>query len=255
MIAPPSKNKAFTRQEKIFHTYKTLRDRIFSGYYFPRQRLVESALCKDLGVKRAVLREILRHLALEGLVVMEPFKGCSVADVSMHDALETYQIEAALEGFAAYLAIAHLDKNAVQELQMLMDESSRIDPNEVEQWVAYNRKIHRIINTSCGNRKLVHLIRKNVQFSNYWFMVLSTPGEIPKRNDEHKAILAAIKRKDRSKAQELVQKHIMDAAESIRMRLHKTLPGLGPKHSDTLKTHLRHPGQRTSKKGNDRISK
>jgi DNA-binding GntR family transcriptional regulator len=255
MVAIPPRINAFTRLERITQTYKTLRSRIFSGYYFPRQRLVESSLCKDLGVKRAVLREILKHLAVEGMVVMEPFKGCSVADVSMHDALETYQIEAALEGFAAYLAIAHLDKKEVQELEMLIDESSQIDPNEVEQWVAYNRKIHRLINTSCGNRKLIHLIKKNVQFSNYWFMVLSTPGEIPKRNEEHKTILAAIKRKDGSKAQELVQKHIMDAAESIRMRLHKTLPDSKSKQTESTKTRLGNPEPRAATKGSHRFSK
>jgi DNA-binding GntR family transcriptional regulator len=171
-----------------------------------------------------VVRDILKSLALEGLVVMEPFKGCSVVEVSMQDAYETYQIQAALEGLAAHLAASRMDNKDLTELEFLIDESNGIDADEVEQWVTYNRKIHRIINTSCGNRKLIDLIRKNVQFSNYWFVVLSSPGEIPKRNLEHVSILKAIKAKDADKAQRLVEKHIMEAADSIRKRLHKTLP-------------------------------
>jgi DNA-binding GntR family transcriptional regulator len=218
------KSDLASRLEGTQQAYKTLRSRIFSGYYFPRQRLVESVLCKDLGVNRTVVRDILKSLALEGLVVMEPFKGCSVVDVSMQDAYETYQIQAALEGLAAHLAASRMDNKDLTELEFLIDESNGIDADEVEQWVTYNRKIHRLINTSCGNRKLIDLIRKNVQFSNYWFVVLSTPGEIPKRNLEHVSILKAIKAKDADKAQRLVEKHIMEAAESIRKRLHKTLP-------------------------------
>lgn len=235
MAAEPHKSDGFSRLEETLDAYKTVRTRIFSGYYFPRQRLIESALCEDLGINRPVVREILKRLVLEGLVVMEPFKGCSVADVSMQDAYETYQVEAALEGFAAYLAVGRMDKEDIAELEMLIRESNEIDPNEVEEWVEYNRKIHSLVNRSCGNRKLIDFIKKNVQFSNYWFIVLSTSGEIPKRNQEHKTILGAIKAKDANKARRLLETHIMDAADSIRRRLQKTLPNSESRESGANK--------------------
>jgi len=175
-----------------------------------------------------------------------------VVDVSMQDAYETYQIEAVLEGFAAYLAASRMDKKDLQEVEMLIGESKQIDPNEVEEWVAYNRKFHRLINSSCGNRRLIDLIKKNVQFSNYWFMVLSTPGEIPKRNLEHESILKAIKAKDAGKAQRLLEKHIMDAAESIRKRLHKTLPDSESRGSVGVETYLGCPERRAPTKSGDR---
>jgi DNA-binding GntR family transcriptional regulator len=235
MTALPYKNDSSNRLEGANQAYRTLRSWIFSGYYFPRQRLVESVLCKDLGVNRNVVRDILKNLAAEGLVVTEPFKGCSVADVSMQDAYETYQIQAALEGLAAHLAASHMDKKDVANLRSLIDEANEVDPDDVEQWITYNRRIHRLINTSCGNRKLIDLIRKNVQFSNYWFVVLSTPGEIPKRNQQHLAILRALKAKAARKAQRLVEDHIMEAAESIRGRLDKTLPSPESRRSIAIK--------------------
>lgn len=88
---------------KTREVYKELRRKIFSGY-LPRRHLVESKISKEFGFKRPTVREALRELAYEGLVEAYPYKGCVVADVSIQDAYETYQVQAALEGFASYLA-------------------------------------------------------------------------------------------------------------------------------------------------------
>jgi len=210
--------------DKTERAYKILKSRIFSGFYLPRQHLVESSLSKDLGVNRMIVRELLKRLALERLVVTQPYKGCSVADVSIQQAYETYQVEAILEGFAAFLATHCIGSHEVKELENLIGESETLNPQQVEKWEEYNRQIHGVINRACRNGRLIHLISDNVKFSNYWFIVLSTPGQIPKKNREHASILKAIKERDAVKVRQLVENHIMEAAEDIRKRLQDMFP-------------------------------
>ena len=60
--------------ERTEQAYKILKNRIFSGFYLPRQHLVESSLSEDLGVNRMTVREMLKRLTLEGLVVTNPIR-------------------------------------------------------------------------------------------------------------------------------------------------------------------------------------
>ena len=86
--------------------YRAIKNRIFSGFYMPRQHLVELSLSNDLGVNRMVIRDVLKRLAIEGLVVMESYKGCTVKGISIDEVYQTYQVEAVLEGFAVFLGKA-----------------------------------------------------------------------------------------------------------------------------------------------------
>lgn len=210
--------------DKTERAYKILKNRIFSGYYLPRQHLVESTLSNDLGINRMIVREMLKRLAMEGLVVTQPYKGCKAADISTQQAYETYQVEAILEGFAAFLATERIDKHELKELENLIGESKKLDPQKVEKWEEYNRQIHKVIIKACRNSRLINIIIDNVKFSNYWFIVLSTPGQIPKKNQEHELILEAIKERNAVKVRQLVENHIMDAAEDISERLQNIFP-------------------------------
>jgi DNA-binding GntR family transcriptional regulator len=222
--AKQSKKRGLSGIEKTEQAYKILKNRIFSGFYLPRQHLVESSLSEDLGVNRMTVREMLKRLALEGLVVTQPYKGCTVAGISIQQAYETYQVEAVLEGFAAFLAAHRIGSHEIQELENLIDESKGVDPREVETWEEYNRHIHGVINRGCRNGRLITMISDNVKFNNYWFIVLSTPGQIPKKNQEHELILEAIKERNAIKVRQLVENHIMEAAVDIRERLEKMFP-------------------------------
>ena len=217
----PKETLGFHKTEQ---TYGGLKDRIFSGFYLPRQHLVESVLSEDLGINRMTVREMLERLVLEGLIVKQPYKGCRVADISIQNTFEIYQVEAALEGFAAFLAADRISDRECKKLEYLVKESIKLNPKEVENWQRYNQKIHRVINRACGNTHLINIIKNNVIFSKYWFINLSTPGEIPKKNQEHELILKAIKEKNTVNARQLVENHIMKSAESIRSRLLEVFP-------------------------------
>jgi DNA-binding GntR family transcriptional regulator len=77
-----------------------LRAAIISGRFKPGQRLVERELCDLIAVSRPSIREAMRQLEAEGLVVSQPYRGPAVAMVSVEEARQLYAVRALLEGFA-----------------------------------------------------------------------------------------------------------------------------------------------------------
>ena len=84
--------------------FENLRGAIVEGRLKPGQRLMEVQLAEQLGVSRTPVREAIRKLELEGLVVMLPRKGAYVANMSLKDLIDVLEIRASLEGLAASLA-------------------------------------------------------------------------------------------------------------------------------------------------------
>ena len=77
--------------------FETLREAIINQTLKPGERLMEIQLAEEMGVSRTPVREAIRKLELEGLVVMVPRKGAYVAGISMKDIHEVYELRSALE--------------------------------------------------------------------------------------------------------------------------------------------------------------
>ncbi|WGF89750.1 GntR family transcriptional regulator [Marinivivus vitaminiproducens] len=73
-----------------------IRDFIIAGRFGPGERLIEASLAQELGVSRGPVRDALRDLAKEGLVVLRRNRGAVVAEIHVEDVLEVYAIRAAL---------------------------------------------------------------------------------------------------------------------------------------------------------------
>lgn len=111
-------------------TLDKARDAIVTGYFRPGDRLVERDLCARLGVSRTVVREVLRHLESEGLVVNPPNKGPMVALLDLNEARQIYEIRGALEGMAAKLCADRHDPQVVVALDAAL---ARIRDSYAEQ--------------------------------------------------------------------------------------------------------------------------
>ena len=83
---------------------EALRQAIKDGVLKPGERLMEIQLAEELGVSRTPIREAIRKLELEGFVVMVPRRGTYVADISLKDIAQVFEIRSALEELAAGLA-------------------------------------------------------------------------------------------------------------------------------------------------------
>ena len=98
-------------------TADTLREAIFSMHFKPNDRLVERDLCDQTGVSRTCVREALRHLESEGLVERRANKGLYVTAVTPAEALQIYEVRAALEPALARLFVERASEADVKALR------------------------------------------------------------------------------------------------------------------------------------------
>jgi DNA-binding GntR family transcriptional regulator len=201
-----------------------LRRDIFSGMRLPRERLIESKLAETYSVSRMIIRQVLSLLEKEDLVVIEPYKGASVAEVSLSNIAENYQIIAMLEAYAAKLATERFTPADIDHLKSIVKVQQELGVDKVKEWKILNTQFHRTINLKCHNEKLVRLIRQNVRYTTYWFLVLSTLGRIPESNKEHILIIDALAKGDPELAAKAVERHILDSGEYLINAIHENVP-------------------------------
>ena len=201
-----------------------LRREIFSGMRLPKDRLIESKLAETFSVSRMIIRQVLSLLEKEDLVVIEPYKGASVAPISLSKIAESYQVIAMLEGYAAKLATEKFTPADIDQLKSIIKLQKKLGANEVKEWKVLNTQFHRTINLKCNNEKLIRIIRQNVRFTSYWFLVLSTFGRIPQSNKEHALIIDALSKRDAESAARSVEKHILDSGQYLINSIHENLP-------------------------------
>ena len=122
---------AGTKQERV---YQAVRERILSGAYGPGYWVVIDSLAEEFAVSALPVREAIRRLEAEGLVIYRPNAGAQVAlaDPGLFD--EEMTVLAVLEGYATALAAPHLGKAGLKQLRAINDQMvaavDRLDPLE-----------------------------------------------------------------------------------------------------------------------------
>jgi len=146
-----------TKQERV---YRAIRERILSGAYGPGYRVVIDALATEFGVSALPVREAIRRLEAEGLVIFRPNAGAHVApaDPALFD--QEMTVLAVLEGYATALAAPHLGKAEIKRLSAITDSMvdaiGRLDPLTFGR---LNQEFHAVIYEHCPNAALVDLLR------------------------------------------------------------------------------------------------
>lgn len=215
------RNNNQDRKENLFFK---IRDRIYSGYYWPRERLVEMDLAKEMNVSRTIIRDVLKELSAKRLVKIEPNKGTFVAELSYEKMKNIVDLESVLEGGAAFRAATRLSPQQIEALHKVLNESEKIENPGL--WSDYNRKFHKLIISACGNDLLIDAIRNNIEFVKYWFVKLSIPEEITARNRIHREILSALEKKDESQARILMENHVFEALTNLLKKIKSSNPNL-----------------------------
>ena len=97
--------------------FQTLRQAILKGELQPGERLMEIKLAETLGVSRTPIREAIRKLELEGLVVMIPRKGAAVANITEKDTKDVLEVRRTLEMFAVEVACDRITEEQLIQLK------------------------------------------------------------------------------------------------------------------------------------------
>lgn len=190
--------------------FATMREAIINGDFKPGQRLMEVQLAEQMGVSRTPVREAIRKLELEGLVVMVPRKGAYVAGLSSEDVKEVLEIRAVLEGLAASLAAEKASEEDIAMLKEIVDKFvTAAGEEDVVKLIHLDSDFHDVMYRASKNKKLIQLIsslREQVQRFRvaYFTKIKNTEILIA----EHNELLDAIVGGDSAKARIVAETHI-----------------------------------------------
>jgi DNA-binding GntR family transcriptional regulator len=143
-------------QEKV---YDHLKQAILAGEIQPGERLLETRLAKSLGVSRIPVREAIRKLEREGLIVAFPRRGVYASSLSARDVDEVYTVRAVLEGLAARLAAEHRTEEQLDRLDAIVaDMAEQAERGDSAGLFTTGREFHQVMLEAAGNAKLALLM-------------------------------------------------------------------------------------------------
>lgn len=213
--------------------FETLRKAILDGTLKPGERLMEVQMAEDMGVSRTPVREAIRKLELEGLVLMIPRKGAYVSGISSKDIADVFEVRASLESLAAGLAAERIGEEELEALnRMMVQVTINSELGDMEKLVQSDTDFHEQIYRASRNLRLVQIIHNlRDQIQRFRSASLAHPGRIKETLEEHKNLLEAISQRDIVAARRLAQEHIENAESSIMDALegHPELLDEGPK--------------------------
>ena len=197
--------------------FNTLRRAILKGELEPGERLMEIALANKLGVSRTPIREAIRKLELEGLVVMIPRKGAEVAKISQKDLTDVLEVRRVLEMLAMELAC---DKITDEELTLLeknlVDFSSCAKRGNATELSSLDVGFHDIIYQSTGNKRLIQILNNlREQMYRYRFEYIKDSSQHQNLIEEHRIIYQSIVSKDKETAAAAARTHIDNQEKAI----------------------------------------
>ncbi|NWG25316.1 MAG: GntR family transcriptional regulator [Pseudorhodoplanes sp.] len=192
-----------------------LRTAITSGQFSPGQRLVEKDLCDMMGVSRPSLREALRQVESEGLIVTIPNRGPIVSQLSPRDVASIYEVRGALEALAAERFAAVASDEQVARLDVAVTElEAAYKTGDIEKIVVAKRAFYDVMLEGSGNSILPALLRTmNARITQLRRVSLSSPERAVNSLQEIRAVLNAIKQRDPEAAFKASLHHIKEASK------------------------------------------
>ena len=196
---------------------ESLRDAIRKGILKPGERIMEIKLAEELGVSRTPVREAIRKLELEGYVVMMPRRGTYVADMSIRDINEIFEIRTALESLSNGLAAEHITEDELEHLQrLLVIIGGYIKEGDMDKIVETDIEFHDLLYPAARNNRLVGIISNlRDQLTRFRTLSMSYPGRLEATLDEHRAIVEAIANGDGRSARKAAEHHMENSEKTL----------------------------------------
>lgn len=213
-------NKIRTIRGQVYHI---LRDEICSGKYIPGARLQEVELSEHLGVSRSPVRESLRQLVADGLLIEIPNKGVFVKQFSQRDIEEIFDMRLLLESHAIMNSRKHITSARFQKLFDILEMLEKTyAAGDLEEYTRCDEKLHNQLVELSDNSLLISTYER-VRSMNQQFRVLSliSKKRFDESLDEHRQIIRSLAIGDVKTAQITNARHLELACECIKEQLSK----------------------------------
>ena len=190
-----------------------MREAIMKGQFKAGEKLVERELCEMMGVSRASLREALRKLEAEKLIVNIPHRGPMVSTISLEEAKEIYAFRGLLESYAAHeFARLASDENIEKLSSTVKRLREAAQANSRETVIKVKSEFYEILLDGCAN----HLVKETLgglltRVNLLRSTSLMLADRLPKSLDEIDALVECIRKRDAAGAQVVARNHILNA--------------------------------------------
>lgn len=217
----PSSAVAVPRTSLRHQATTRLREAITSGRFRPNERLAERELCELLKVSRTLVREALRQLEAEGLVVIAPNRGPYVAPLSVEDAVQMYEVRGGLEGMMAQLFAERASDAQLGSLKVVWQSlAAAYERRESQAIVTAKRDFYDLLLDGAQNEFLSVFLRQlHARLNRLRLTTLSIPGRADKSLTEVQKIVEAIEARDSDAARLAAVDHIGNAASTAKIVL------------------------------------
>ena len=197
--------------------FEALRQAILGGKLLPGERLMEIHLANQLGVSRTPVREAIRKLELEGLVIMIPRRGAVVAEITRTDLEDVLEVRMALEELAVRKACVNITDTQLTELARASRRFAEcVKHDDLTASAQADVDFHEIISSATGNRRLIHILDNlREQIYRYRLENLKDKGAYPALIRQHAEILSALEARDEERAAKAIRSHIEEQRRSI----------------------------------------
>jgi len=187
-----------------------LRDMIVGGELSPGERFTEQSLCDRMGLSRTPLREAIKTLTSEGLIILQPNRGASVASLSLKDIEDTFRVIGVMEALAGELACANLGDDDVAEIRVLHYQMAlHRARGERLDYFKLNQRIHEKIVELSGNAVLMETHKRlGGRIRRHRFAANLAPERWDQAIREHEEMLQALEQRDGKKLAEVLRRHL-----------------------------------------------
>ncbi len=213
-------NEYLPLRDVVFYT---LRRAILKGELEPGERLMEVALANKMGVSRTPIREAIRKLELEGLVVMIPRRGAEVAKITEKDLKDVLEVRECLERFAICLACERITPEEIVRLKdACKDFEVSLTGTDLTVCAECDVKFHDIIFEATRNARLIQMLNNlREQMYRYRLEYIKDQESHAQLIAEHDEIVMALSARDQAHAVAVMSDHIRYQEETILQTIRK----------------------------------
>lgn len=198
--------------------YLELKHKILTGEIVSQTRLMEIDLSEKMNVSRTPIREAIKRLADDGLVKVEPRRGAYVANISIKDMLDVFEVREDMEGFVAKLAaqrISEDEKIILREIAREYEEAIE-KADDKENIIDLDEKFHNFIVKCCGNETLSELVKYVQELSlRFRYLYYNDFSLYESTAEQHNRIMEAINAGEEEVARDEADAHVRALKEFV----------------------------------------
>lgn len=197
--------------------YELIREKITTLELAPGAPVNEQHLAEELDMGLVPVREALKLLAHDDLVVITPRHGLYVADVSISDLEQISEMRISLESLCARLAAQRATPDDLVVLEALRQEQATISPEDSRRLFDFDHRFHQAIARAAHNRYLARTLDHFFGLSQrLWYLALPHMGFLPAAVEKHLDLVEAIKAGDADQAEQIMCGHVQDFYDKVR---------------------------------------